>query len=361
MENDHSKERKEWIHQAFNLEDLSDIGLFFKKFYLGVGDYGAMGYFDWKILKNYVQPGIINLIKDDGKIVSTASLTPKQLYSKGQIIDIAEIGDVYTHSDYQRQGMFSLLGNETRKEGEKRNLRFIYGLPNQAALPGWIKNNFGVIDNLEMSSFLYPLNIKHRIQGTLHWTISSIVSSLMGVLLFLNFKLRGFLYQSDKNIVAKEIFECSKDWDVFWDKAKKSYDFILNRDKRSITWRYFNNPNKYHLIGLYMKEDLIGYLAYRIITDTNIKNTVIADFLTLPGYESAISSGLNSVVDESFKLGVDNIILWCIEDNKFAETFKKKGFFKRTNVPVICYQNSFSKEIIQSSSFHFTIGDSDNI
>ena len=148
MSNDNLNKRKQWTHQSFEKDDLSEIGLFFKIFYLGMGEYGSMGYFDWKISRNYVQPGIINLIKDNGKIVSTASLTPKQLIFKNQLIDIAEIGDVYTDTEYQRQGMFSLLGNETRKESESRDLNFIYGPPNEAALPGWIKNKFNIIENI---------------------------------------------------------------------------------------------------------------------------------------------------------------------------------------------------------------------
>ena len=361
MSNDNLKTRKQWTHESYVAEDLSEIGLFFKKFYLGSGEYGSMGYFDWKISRNYVQPGIINLIKDNGKIVSTASLTPKQLFYKNHLLDIAEIGDVYTDDKYQRQGMFSLLGNETRKQGEKENLKFIYGLPNEAALPGWIKNNFGILDKVKISSYLYPVNIKNRIQGKLNWSFSSIVSSIIAIFLYLIFKSKALINNSYKKIEVKEIYKCSDDWNSFWDKAKLSYDFIINRDKISTTWRYFENPNKYNLIGLFFNGDLVGYLVYRIITDRNVKNTVIADFLTLPGYESAISFGLNTIVSESFKLGVDNIILWCVENSKFSGVFKNQGFFKRDNIPVIFYQNSYSKEIVQSNSFHFTIGDSDNV
>lgn len=361
MSNDNLNKRKQWTHQSFEKDDLSEIGLFFKIFYLGMGEYGSMGYFDWKISRNYVQPGIINLIKDNGKIVSTASLTPKQLIFKNQLIDIAEIGDVYTDTEYQRQGMFSLLGNETRKESESRDLNFIYGLPNEAALPGWIKNKFNIIENIQLISFIFPLNIQRRIQSKAHWTISRLIGSILSMLLFSYYKFKKLLDRIDRSILVKELHECPNDWDDFWDKANKPYDFIINRDKNSILWRYFDNPNKYTVIGLYRKNKLLGYLVYRIINDEYIKNTVIADFLTLPGYEYALSSGLNRIIEESFETGVDNITLWCIEDSKFSEIFNKKGFFKRVKVPVIYYQNSFSEKVIQSRSFHFTIGDSDNI
>ena len=73
-----------WAINRFETDDLSKIRLFFKRLYTGMGDYGSIDLFNWKIQENYVLTGIINLIKDDKEIVSTTSLTPKFLYFKGK-------------------------------------------------------------------------------------------------------------------------------------------------------------------------------------------------------------------------------------------------------------------------------------
>jgi len=57
-------QKKKWSHIPYKMDDLSAIGLFFKELYMGHGDYRNMGFFHWKIVDNYVQPGIINLIKE---------------------------------------------------------------------------------------------------------------------------------------------------------------------------------------------------------------------------------------------------------------------------------------------------------
>ena len=111
-----SSEKKRWLPIPFSREDLPAIGLFFKELYNGINEYGSMGFFQWKIVDNYVQTGIINLIKDDNKIVSTTSITPKKLFIRGEVYDAAEIGDTYTHPNYWRQGMFSTLINQTSKD-----------------------------------------------------------------------------------------------------------------------------------------------------------------------------------------------------------------------------------------------------
>ena len=115
-----------WTINRFETDDLSKIRLFFKRLYTGMGDYGSIDLFNWKIQENYASTGIINLIKDDKEIVSTTSLTPKFLYFKGKKGIVAEIGDTYTDPNYQRKGMFSLLINQTRKDAETKGIPFIY-------------------------------------------------------------------------------------------------------------------------------------------------------------------------------------------------------------------------------------------
>ena len=70
----------EWTINKFEPDDLSKIRLFFKRLYTGMVAYGSMNLFNWKMQENYASTGIINLIKDETKIVSTTSLTPKFLF-----------------------------------------------------------------------------------------------------------------------------------------------------------------------------------------------------------------------------------------------------------------------------------------
>ena len=58
-----NQKRKKWLHTPFENKDLPNIGSFFKELYPGFDGYGSMGYFHWKIVANYLNPGIINLVK----------------------------------------------------------------------------------------------------------------------------------------------------------------------------------------------------------------------------------------------------------------------------------------------------------
>ncbi|MBH09547.1 MAG: hypothetical protein CMG74_04185 [Candidatus Marinimicrobia bacterium] len=360
--NEKNIQKKKWNHILYEHGDLSKIGLFFKELFSGIGDYGNMGFFNWKIVDNYIQPGIINLIKDGNRIASITSVTPKLLIYKGKVINAAEIGDTYTHPEYLRQGMFSLLINQTREDAESKDINFVYGTPNELSLPGYQKKaNFDIIKNLHVRSLIFPVNIKPNIQKRSHWIPGSIISSIVSIFSFLYFKIKNIFFFLDKTLVVEEINQVPRDWDDFWNQAKQEFEFIINRDAKAMVWRYLDNPNKYKLILLRKNKTLIGYMVFRLISDDIYKNIMVADYLTLPGEENAIYVGINYIINYAFKIGVNQVGLWCVDDGSYFKLLKKKGFFARGNVPVICYQNEFAKEINNCTSWHFTIGDSDNI
>ena len=66
-------------------------------------------------------------------------------------------------------------------------------------------------------------------------------------------------------------------------------------------------------------------------------------------------------MDKAFKTGANQVDLWGVNGSAFSKIFKEFGFLIRGDIPVICYKNSFSEKVDNCNSWHFTIGDSDNI
>ena len=347
----------------FKSEDLSKIRLFFKRLYTGLGTYGSIDLFNWKIQENYVSTGIINLIKDGNNIISTTSLTPKILYLKGKNQIVAEIGDTYTDPNYQRKGLFSMLINQTRKDAEDRGISFVYGTPNKQSLPGYEKKaNFKIINNINVYSMSLPVNISPIISGRLHWILGNIIGYFY---LFYVLCLYEIKKSINKAYALKDIIEIEivpNGWDDFWEKAHASHDFIFLRDLKAIEWRFINHPNKYRFYILKQHNELIGYLAYRIIYEKGIANLVIADFLFLKGKEKYLKSLLFRVLKDSIEQSVTKISIWCPQDSPYFRVLKDFGFIRGTYVPIICFQNDFAREIQDNChKWHFTISDSDNI
>ena len=283
-----------------------------------------MSLFQWKIVDNYLKPGFINLIKDKNKIVSITSVVPKSLQYKNVEVTAGEIGDTYTDPQYHRQGMFTIVGNKTREDATNSGIDFVYGLPNKQALSMWKKKaNFQVIKNLHVRSMVFPVDIRPQVQKRSHWILGSIIGSIFSILSFWYFKIKNISFFLDKSIVIEEINEVPQDYDDFWNEAKEGYDFIINRNTEATVWRYLDNPNKYKLISLRKNEVLIGYLVFRAISAEEAKHIIIADYLTLPGEENALYIGINHIIERAYKVGSNQVGLWCVENSPYFKVFQK--------------------------------------
>jgi hypothetical protein len=353
----------DWTITQFKSEDLSKIRIFFKRLYLGIGNYGSTDLFNWKIQENYVSSGIINLIKDGSKIISTTSLTPKILYFKRKNQIVAEIGDTYTDPDYQRKGLFSMLINQTRLDAETKGIKFIYGTPNEQSLPGYEKKaNFKTIKDIHVRSMSLPVNISPIISRHSHWLLGEVIGYIYSIIFSSFYELKKL---SNITRATKEINEIDiipDGWDDFWAEAHKKHDFIFARDLKSIEWRFINHPNKYKFYILKLHNELIGYLTYRIQYEKGITSLVIADYLLLGGSENKLELLLFKVLEDAIKENVTTINVWCPEGSPYFNIFKKFRFISGNKVPVICFQNDFSCELNESGiKWHFTTSDTDNI
>lgn len=356
--------RKVWDIVPYCQNDLSKIGQFFKEHFNGNNPYGGMGYFNWKICSNTTAPGIINLIKDDGKIVAITSLTPKSLFLKGVKIKAGEIGDAYTASDYKGQGMFPSLATQSMVDGGNIGVELIFATPNEysPSLPVFRKKlNYDVLSPIPLESLSFQINIKSYLDRRLHWTISATLSLFFSFFSYFFYLFKSSFIQRNNNMVVELADDIPSDMDLFWETVRDNYDFIFERDSKMMLWRYISNPNKYQFLTLRVDGKLSAYLVYRVAPGEKENSIIIADYLTLPGRSGDISNLIDKLVQISFKLGISTINTWSIKDSPYFKIFKGFGFLRRATVFVVCYQNQFTREIDQLDSCHFTIGDTDNV
>lgn len=349
--------RKNWTASRFEINDLSLIGLFFKKQFNGVGRYGSMGFFDWKILKNYTKQGFVNLVKDGDRIASTTSITPKTVRLNNQDYIVAEIGDTFTDPNYQRQGMFSLLINRSREDAQKIGLDFIYGTPNAASLPGYEKKaNFKVMENVQIALHQTRLDITKPLSQRAPWFLAKLASVFHQLLKSLVLRAKSGLSEA----VVEEVDELPNDWDDFWNELRDQHGYIMHRSRSALEWRFFTNPNIYHFLVVRLKGKIIGYLTYRVISGTDSRNLSIGDFAFLKGHEKAIHNALNSVYKTAFVLNIELVNSWSVAESPYHTEFIRTGLSQVSEIPLICYQSEFAERFKKCDSWHFTMSDTDN-
>lgn len=353
-----------WSVIPYNHSDLPAIGLYFKQHIRNASEYGSMGLFQWRTVDNYIMPGIINLIKDGERIVATLSNTPKRLFVNGEGRLVAEIGDANTDPQYQRQGMLALLINQSTRDALGKGIQGVYSAPDThtPSLPAFIKKaNFLPQQDLDIESLTFPIDIGPLLKGRTHWLFSHYMGSFFLTLSYLYYLVMKGLNPMSRGFTVHEMQELPDDWDSFWDKARRSYDFIFERNREALTWRFFSNPNKYQFLIMRSKDEIIGYMVYRIINDGDTKRFIIADYLLLPGYEAHFKLLLLRGFEVALRRGASLISSWCIKGSMYSKFFKSLGFIKRNHIVLIWFQNEFALNLKTTHRFHFTISDSDNV
>lgn len=353
-------EQEKWEVKACTESEFSQVEDFFKQQFQGGGSYGSQDLFKWKLLDNYVQPGVFNAVKDSKTIVSTTSLTPKNLFINEECVRAAEIGDTYTDKQYQRRGLFALLVNQTVKDGFNKEIQFIYGTPNNQSLPAYEKRTkFRQLSGIELRSLSYFFDISSYLERKVPKVLAKPIYSVYKVLALLNLHARSKFSGNKYRLMESKVLPAS--WEGFWNKCKAQHSWILDRSRKAMDWRYLQNPCEYKFIFAYEGQVLCGYLCYTILVEESGCTLVIADFLCLKGRSEALGKALSHLLISHVNTKVFKALLWCPEKHFCYSVFKKYGFYSRSRVPVIGIASKGSQLQGQQEDWHFTIGDSDNI
>jgi len=323
--------------------------------------YGPDYYF-WKLRKNPVTNGSCTIADVEGNPVGFATVTPKRIKIKNEVIIGSEIGDTFTHPDFQRQGIFTEMVKGARESSISNGLHLIYGTPNNLSLPGYQKKcNFDVVPAAKVSNLVMPLNF-FRVFHTrfnsksIAFGLSLAVAPWIKALRFLltpRTRADGISIQNS-NTFPDTV-------DELWTRASKNYDVILERSKDYLNWRFVNNPDDYQIFLIHEHERLVGYFVLKIGFWSDLKVGYIADIFADENDSRVLSIAARFIVNFYKEQRVDLISTWLVDCPKM-NIFKRSGFFKFKQVPIICYKNNLGLEVIKSDlKWYFTLSDSDNI
>lgn len=358
--------KKRWHVRKFVDEDFEKVSRLRKLFFEHAEEASRRSYepdyYRWKIESNPVQRGILHVADDAGRVVGMVSITPKPLYINGELTDGAELGDGFISPEYQRQGMFSVLLNETREEAIEKALDFIYGTPNEQALPGERKAGYEVIPGTQLYNLVRPLNMGAVLRAKIN---SSMLAKILGPWLHLGFKMfyRVKSPQLEKQGVKFSLVSSfPEDINALWEKVVGNYDWIVERSKKYLDWRFVQNPDTYSIMLARNSRNTIGYIVTKIGYWQNLKVGFLADFLVGEKSPEVFTELVLRSLKNFQQVRVDMVAGWAVDKGIYYNVLRRFGFKRHKEVPIICYKTDLCAKIInQPGKWHFTMADSDNI
>ncbi len=320
-------------------------------------------YFRWKLKDNPAGKGFLTLAISNGKVVGTASVTSKHIWYKGSVINSAEAGDVYTHPDFQRRGIFTATADATRKRAQDAGYSLIYGLPNEQARPGWEKNlEFLVHTAFELIAPIYickpPSFVKNNLPRIIRQPLSKSIELLSATsrrFWLLLGKLAG--------ISVRQVNAIGPEYNHLWEQYREYNDFLLVRDFEHLNYRFFKHPlAKYQFYEARHKGQLCGYLVTRRQQARGKVNCIIADWFYNTKNPFIFLSLLNTALEKNLSPDINECRAWVTHSHPDKWLFAISGFLLRGCNPIIFHKNIIGRQILNGrDKWHFTMADSDNI
>jgi len=320
-------------------------------------------YYRWKLQDNPVQAGVLHVADDKEKVVGMVSITPKQLCINGRLRIGVEIGDTFTDYNYQHQGIFTTLVNSIRESALQQGMDFIYGTPNENSLPGYERKcNFVTIPSVNMCNLVRPLDMEAILRAKIN---SALLAKILGPWLHLGFKM---LYRVKSPQLGKQDVKFSlvssfpEDVNTLWEKVSGNYDWIVERTKKYLDWRFVQNPDTYSIMLASNNRETIGYMVTKIGYWRNLRVGYLADFLVDEKTPEIFTELVLRSLMYFQQADVDMVAGWSVKGGIYCNVLRRCGFKRHKEVPVICYKTDLCNKIInQPGKWHFTMADSDNI
>ena len=238
---------KGWIVRRFQRDDLGRIAEFRRSFPRSrLVRCDEPEYYKWKCCENPAEAGYIWLAEDGDRIVATASMTPKKMKILRRTVLAAETGDTFTLPEYQRRSIFTSLVKSTTDEAVKKGINFIYGLPNNNSLPGYVnKLDYGQVTSPRLCYLARPLNIKKVLKQKIGSPLlAGVLSPPLQIVSRLIFKFAA-IRTGKRSLSVSQVSSFPEDIEKLWERVSAHYDVILVRDKKYLEWRYVLAPNRY--------------------------------------------------------------------------------------------------------------------
>jgi len=385
---------EEITYRKFTKNDLEKISEFRKKFFPVNESIKSRGprYYEWKCLQNPVMPGEMWLAEDGDTLVSMTSMVPKRLKILGRIVEGAETGDTYTRPDYQRRGIFTGLFQAAREQGLDSRLAFIYGLPNDESLPGYVKKlNYAQV-SVKLHHLVKVLDYKKTFdRGLASLFLTFIASPLYKPIKIIDYKriLSGRLVSRPFKSIVITVLEASSrlqfrtrmkgiagsditvstessfpdDIDGLWKQVAGNYDVALVRSKEYLSWRYVSNPDTYSIfIARNKAGDILGYMVTKTGQVEGAAVGYLVDFMTLENNPDIFKNLLAGALEQFRRKNTVLISTFAVEDGYYYKILSRLGFFNEYIQPVICYNNELGSQVLNMAyKWHFTMGDSDGV
>lgn len=273
-----------------------------------------LDYWNWKY-RSTPLGSLVALVKVDDVIAGTGHRLRYTIKVGDHVLRSQHGDDFATHPDFRGRGVFTKVLNLLEDERRKDGRGFIYTITT---------NPIVVKDNLKRGRFDFPQPLVHMILVNKAKSGTQAGIYLLGGLNRIAGKYSAPpIRHGDYVIDAVTGFDSSLD--AFYERVKGSYDFIVERNREFLNWRYGDRRGGEFLIEQAKRgDDLLGYVVLEKRERDRISEGYVADLLAedVDVAASLLKDGLKTLQD----LGVGTFHYRAVKNHPYLGIMRRYGF-----------------------------------
>ncbi len=285
----------------------------------------SIEYWKWKYLKS--PHGIwVYLILDGDKIIGVICYLAINIKLGDQIIISLYGDDTTTDSDYRGKGIYKNLVSFSHNDLLANELRFQYYKTENPIIS---KTGSSYNDLIFPFSLLSMIKIKD-LNKYLKNTDRDTLKNKMGLILLKganslgNFAPR--INRGEKDFSINSVKRFDKKINLFWDRVKDNYNFIIEKKEDYLNWRYCSNSDQYYIRLATKGEEILGFSVLYYSEDEVDSEGSIIDLLALKERPDVTEYLIDDAVTQFERLGANSIFSQTIKDLPYKKLLAKKGF-----------------------------------
>jgi hypothetical protein len=283
----------------------------------------------WKHNDNPNGKSIISVAVSDDRIIGCVHSIPKMIKIRDKIYLCCDVGDVAVHPDFRGLGIYNKIDDLKYELLTRANVYLAYGVSGNPIVirrgtkVGWLYFPHTVLNLFRIRD----INLQLKMKPTEYaWLKKYGYHFLIAVN-----RIRNFHIHQPASISKFHIDEIDRYDDrinVFWDKIKDFYNFIIVDIKKYLNWRYYDTRGGEYIVKkVELDEVSLGYSVLRINRyRKEYPAGYIVDLLTLPNHIDAANALFADAIQYFDDQGVNAVSYWVVKNHPYEKIIKRYGF-----------------------------------
>jgi len=303
---------------------------------------------------------------EDGEGISGYACSPRLVVPWGDDAaqaPVGETGDVMTHPDFRKLGIFSSLDRACMQETARLGWPCVFGLPNRRSAHIFPKLGWEIVGSVRPFTFVLKSDGEARRERQVDGRLRALMTPLGHMK---GKRARARLRERSRPLVARPLERFPAEVEALSRAVEPRFSLMVRRDAAYLNWRFMDNPSGLHrAFGLFDPAgSLVGYVVIQVPRPGSSLGYLVD---LLAPEEAAVAGCMEAGLAALDECGASVARATALDGSWWRKTLEASGFLAprpENQLTLILYTNDPEHPVARAArdvaSWYLTDGDRDD-